>query len=641
MPGNQVATLPSSVPQFWAGQNLTLALLARVDGTTYSLMGVPSPPTEIQPASVTSAEYTSTHTVFKLTAGTASLTLDFFSPVSPNNFLRQSLPFSYLTIRASNTASSAIEVYADIDESWTGQTGNTWSSFSTSEATSVFQLSVNGAYLYSENADQALWGNVIFASRPSTSSNLSTQSGSFEDVRGQFATKGSLDGSVPAYTAGDVIAIAQDLGTVTAETSVTFAFGYVREAAVNYLGNARTGFYRATYKDPVTAVSYFLDDLSAAQTESLSVDSDLMSRSTASAGSNYSDIITLSVRQLYGAIDVTISNDTLNTDDVLVFLKEISSNGNTNTVDVLFPAFPAFYVMAPEYIRLSLEPVLQYLATGRWKQPYPIHDIGTHYPNATGHDDQQAEPMPVEESGNLLIMAYAYMLATGKSDFATRYHSLFQSYADYLVANGLNISFQLSTDDFAGPLANQTNLAIKAAVGLTAFGAMTGMDNYTTVGLNFADQLYGQGLGTDAEKTHFTLTYGNDNSFTTAFNLYPSTLLNLSTFPTEAFEMETIYYPTIRAEAGIPLDSRVDLGKTDWMHFAAAYTTNTMTRDLFINDVHAFISQASNDNQVPFSDKYFVSGDQGNPVGGYSGFRARPVVGGHFATLALDGAGPA
>ena len=232
------------------------------------------------------------------------------------------------------------------------------------------------------------------------------------------------------------------------------------------------------------------------------------------------------------------------------------------------------------------------------------------------------------------------MLATGKSDFATKYDSLFQSYADYLIANGLNIATQLSTDDFAGPLANQTNLAIKAAVGLTAFGAMTGMDNYTAAGLDFANQLYDQGLGTDAKKTHFTLTYGNDTSFTTAFNLYPSTLLNLSTFPAEAFEMETTYYPTIRAEAGIPLDSRVDLGKTDWMHFAAAYTTNTMTRDIFINDVHAFISQASNNNQVPFSDRYFVTGDQGNPVGGYSAFRARPVVGGHFASLALNGPKP-
>ena len=363
-----MADLPSAVPQFWAGQNLTLGLVVRVDGSAYSLMGVPSPLDGVQAAAVTSAEYTSTHTVFNLTAGTASITLDFFSPVSPSNYVRQSLPFSYLTVSTSSTVSTSVQVYADIDETWTGQTGSTVSNFTTSGDDSVFQLSVNGAYLYSENSDQALWGNVVFASRSSASSSLSTQSGNSSDVRGQFAANGSLTNSEPTYAAGDVVAIAQDLGNVTASTSVNFAFGYVREEAINYLGQARTGFYRATSNDPVTALSAFLDDYDDALTESQTLDSELLSSSTASAGSNYSDIITLSVRQVYGSIDVTIPNDSLDTSDVLVFLKEISSDGNVNTMDVLFPAFPIWYVMDPEYIRLSLEPVVQYLATGRWTQ---------------------------------------------------------------------------------------------------------------------------------------------------------------------------------------------------------------------------------------------------------------------------------
>ena len=75
-------------------------------------------------------------------------------------------------------------------------------------------------------------------------------------------------------------------------------------------------------------------------------------------------------------------------------------------VDVIYPAFPLFYVTNPEYIRLLLEPIMQYLASGRWKQPYTIHDIGASYPNATGHDDQAAEAQPVEECGNLLILMY-------------------------------------------------------------------------------------------------------------------------------------------------------------------------------------------------------------------------------------------
>lgn len=94
MPSDQVANLPSSEPQFWAGQNLSWGIMARVDGQAYSLMGIPDPDENIRPAVVQAAEYTTTHTVFTLSAGPVSVKLDFLSPVSPSNYLRQSLPFS-------------------------------------------------------------------------------------------------------------------------------------------------------------------------------------------------------------------------------------------------------------------------------------------------------------------------------------------------------------------------------------------------------------------------------------------------------------------------------------------------------------------------------------------------------------------
>ena len=363
LPGDMVANLPSAVPQFWSGSNLTLGVLARVDGTTYSLLGALGNGT--QAASVVSADFTPSHTIFNLLAGSANLTLDFFSPVSPANYVRQSLPFSYLTVSASSSNGSSIQVYTDIDETWTGQSGDTASNFTTSGSASLYQLSVNGAMLYTESASmQALWGAAVLAS----SSNSTAQSGAPAVVRGQFATNGSLSGSQPAYAAGNVVAFAQDLGSVSDETSATFAIGYVRELAVNYLNTTRTGYYRATYPDTPSAAAAFLGDYAAANAESQSLDSTLQSKATAAGGSNYSTIVTLSTRQTYGGLDVTIPGDTLDTGDLLVFLKEISSDGNVNTMDVIYPAFPAFYVMDPEYIRLLLEPVVQYLATGAWTQ---------------------------------------------------------------------------------------------------------------------------------------------------------------------------------------------------------------------------------------------------------------------------------
>lgn len=95
MPSDQVQTLPYAEPQFWAGQNLTWSVMARVDGRAYSLMGAKKPEENgIAPAVVRTAEYTATHSVFMLEAGGVGFTLDFFSPVSPWDYLRQSLPFS-------------------------------------------------------------------------------------------------------------------------------------------------------------------------------------------------------------------------------------------------------------------------------------------------------------------------------------------------------------------------------------------------------------------------------------------------------------------------------------------------------------------------------------------------------------------
>ena len=172
---------------------------------------------------------------------------------------------------------------------------------------------------------------------------------------------------------------------------------------------------------------------------------------------------------------------------------------------------------------------------------------------------------------------------------------------------------QLSTDDGTAATANQTTLAIKSAIGLNPYGTLFSEPRYTSIGKSYANQLYTQGLGTDAAKTHFTLNYpgtANTNTYTTAFNLYPDALLKLGTFPQPAFDMQAAYYPTVRAAGGVKLDSRVTWGKSDWMQFAGAASPgrDNGTREMFIDDVHAYISNGL--NQVPFSDQWNVAGDR-------------------------------
>ncbi|KAJ5670797.1 uncharacterized protein N7477_006160 [Penicillium maclennaniae] len=580
IPGSEAVSLPRNSAQFWAGNTLTWSVIARVDGTSYNLFGVANPLGGTTAATVTEATYTSTHSTFLVTAGSRRFTLDFFSPVSPKNYLRQSLPFSYLTVTLAAGNSSSVQIYSDIDSTWTGQTSDSTWSHTTSGAASVFQI---------------------------VGTSVSTQSGPISTVRKRFVNNGTLSNTYADWTAGGVVAFSHNLGTTADETAVTFAIGHVREESINYLGAAQTGYYRATYKDTPAAVAYFLEDYEDANAESSKLDDLVQSTGASSYGSNYSDILALSVRQTYGGIEITIPNESLDTSDTRAFIKEISSDGNINTVDVIYATFPIFYILSPEYLKLLLSPIFDYMATSAYTKNYAVHEIGANYPNATGHP-ADGEEMPIEESGNVIFLAYAYQKATGNTDFATTYAAQLKKYATYLQENGLYPATQLSLNDALGALANQTNLAIKAAVGLATYGALTGDTSYTTYGI-----------------TPWFLVY----------NHYPDLLFGLNAFPEEAYNATTDFYPTVRQTAGVPLDGSLGWGQTNWQSFAAA-TVSGDARDIFISDLHAYMSNGL--NSAPFSDRYWVEASGSYSAGESYSFRARPTLGSHFALAALSGA---
>ena len=122
----------------------------------------------------------------------------------------------------------------------------------------------------------------------------------------------------------------------------------------------------------------------------------------------YYTIVALSTRQIMGAYVLAVPPPGTDTSEPLMFQKEISSSGNVNTVDVMFPAMPFFLYANPELLRYILEPLYQNQEGNFYPNGYCMHDLGTHYPNATGHVEGDDEYMPVEESGNIILMSYAY-----------------------------------------------------------------------------------------------------------------------------------------------------------------------------------------------------------------------------------------
>lgn len=377
LPGDVAGDAPTAEPQFWQGQTLYWPIFARVDGVTYYLFSEVNGVDNAVAATQTGIRFTATHTIITLTAGEATVTVDFFSPVSPSNYIRQSLPYSYLTVNVTGSSSHDVQIFSGVDDSWSGFSSSLKASVQKgADGESVyFNISDPSQTLYEENNQMAAWGSIVFGSKPTAFSTLTWQYDVRRTVQQAFVANGALVDTATSYGEDYLFGISHDFGSVSS-ASATFAVGYDRAHALTFLGESYSGYYMSEYSTPASALPAFLADYEDAYAESESFDARVSAAGSAFS-TNYTDLLEQSVRQIYGAMDIVIPTSNLDTSDVLIFLKEISSNGDVSTVDVIFPTFPALYVISPEWIRLLCEPYLIYLNTDDWPEEYIPHDLGS------------------------------------------------------------------------------------------------------------------------------------------------------------------------------------------------------------------------------------------------------------------------
>ena len=243
-----------------------------------------------------------------------------------------------------------------------------------------------------------------------------------------------------------------DLGQVGAEPVARhLILAYDDLYSIEYFHQRLRPYWRrngAQAADLLTAAEHDYDSL---RTKSEQFDDQLMADLTRVGGEKYARLAALAYRQSLAAHKLVAAPDG---QTPYYFPKENFSCGCISTVDVIYPAAPVLLLLNPHLVEASLAPVMDYVKSGKWPFPYAPHDLGI-YPLANGRDPTKIETMPVEESGNMLILFAAIAKAEGNAAFAEKYAPILQQWADYLVDKGLDPENQLCTDDFAGTLGAQ------------------------------------------------------------------------------------------------------------------------------------------------------------------------------------------
>lgn len=661
-------------PMFWSGDDIGLAVMARLSesNTIYSLLGRPQDAflplkkgygfNYSEPAFLGSTFDAHSTTLNYSLGNDVRIELYFSSPITPDSIMRQSLPASYLKINVHGTED--VDIYVDINGKWVTNKRDEKIHWDHHRSDSIFSwaFSRKSQLLFTEYSDRAEWGTMYFTTQAEPG--VTYQSSVSGSVRKRFAQTGALNNVYDRNFRGvmdhePVFAFAKSLKLKKTNRtsysdrknsgSMLLTFALPQDPVAQFAGRdglkSRRPLWKKYFSTDMEMVSFHYADYAGALKLTEKFSKRVTKRAVDLVDSSYGDLITLSARQVLGA---TYFSGTPK--HPIIFLKEISSNGNFQTVDVIFPAMPFFLVVNPDWLIYLLEPLLEHQAAGFYPNPYSIHDLGAHFPNATGHTDGLDEPMPLEESGNMLIMALAYAQYTTASSgsviaWLLRYRFLWEKWTDYLVSHSLYPEYQLSTDDFAGRLANQTNLALKGIVAIRAMSSIAALydDDFSFKKYKFISETYlekWQKLAFSRDGTHTKLAYQWYGSWGTLYNLYGDALLfsgnptnpktEYSFVPKSVYTTQSAWYTLVMQEYGLPLDSRHLWAKNDWEIWAAATIPQKSARNDLLSRLGSWINDTTTDR--PLTDLYDSVG------GGWTGvyFMARPVVGGWWAVLALD-----
>jgi len=632
--------------QHWSEAAQPMTGLIRIDGAVLRWMGEEPRRDgmgEVPAMEQTGVEVTPLHTRYSFTAKGVALKVTFFTPLLPTDLDVMSRPVTYLSWSASSTdgASHTVDLMLDVSPMVAVNERSqevTWGRFHT-DGLSVLRMGTRDQPYLHQSGDRIRidWGyfNLALPDGTQGTSELSRNAVVHFAKAGKLAGDDELDMPRAASSSrGEAahLGVALSFGTVTSapvERHVLLA--YTETYAIEYLGRRMRPYWQRNGMTEAQLLATAEKEYAALDAKGTQYDAELIDQMKKVGGDDYAYLTSLLFRQTVAAHKLVADAD----GTPMLFSKENDSNGCIDTVDVTYPSAPFFLLFNPKLLQAQLEPLMRYASLPRWKFDFAPHDLGT-YPLADGQvygggEVTEDDQMPVEESGNLIILIAALGREQGNWEFARRFMPALTKWAAYLERKGLDPENQLNTDDFAGHSAHNANLSIKAIEALGAFveiakgvGAQDLAAHYASV----VKPLPGRWMQMALDGDHYKLAFDQSGTWSQKYNLVWDTLLGLHLFPADVAKTEWAFYAKHMSDYGLALDSRKTITKLDWQVWTATLTKDPQqSADL----IHRLVVWADNTtSRVPTTDFYdVISGKQ-------QGFQARSVVGGVFIKALAD-----
>jgi hypothetical protein len=571
--------------------------------------------------------FEATQTIYDFTCGKVDLTLTFTSPLLMNNLDLLATPVSYIStmVKANDGTTHDVQFFfsaaADIAANVASQTV-TVQNYS-SNGLSILKSGTKEQPILQKKGDDLRidWGYFYVAAPQSKV--VKQAISPLEEALQAFKTNTVKHDNTVKEGRGLYLNTVVSLGKVGTVTKESFLMlGYDDLYSVQYFNQNLKPWWKQNAAETIekkmaaAAVNY----KNVLQKCNL-FNEQLYLQAVKAGGEKYAALCKMAYRQAVAAHKLVKSPQ----GEILFLSKENYSNGSINTVDVTYPSAPLFLVYNPDLLKGMLNGIFYYSESGRWKKPFAAHDLGT-YPIANGQT--YGEDMPVEESGNMLILTTALAQREGNVEYAKKHWKTLTIWANFLLQEGFDPANQLSTDDFAGHLARNANLSVKAIVAIGSYAKLAEALGERVAAKQYRDSAEAMVkrwmlLADDGD--HYTLAFEKKGTWSQKYNLVWDKVLQLNLFPKAVYDKELSYYLTKQNAFGLPLENRRTYTKSDWIIWTATLSEDTTVFNALVDPVYKFATETN--SKVPLSDWHETT--SGEKVG----FQARSVVGGFFIKM--------